>query len=82
MTQYEDMRTNEVDPSRLARGTWCHAKQRQASEGDISASYLADTIGLHARRTGGGADNDTPLKEISLPLVRPEIPANRMDCGV
>ena len=35
-----------VDPSRLASGTWCHSRDRQIGEGDISASYSGDKIGL------------------------------------
>lgn len=35
----------EVDPKRLDRGKWCHTRNRQLGEGDISASYSADRIG-------------------------------------
>ncbi|TRW91947.1 hypothetical protein FNJ84_21420 [Paracoccus sp. M683] len=35
-----------VDPSRLSSGTWCHSRDRQIGEGDISASYSGDKIGL------------------------------------
>ena len=38
-----------VDPARLASGTWCHARERQIGEGDISASYSADKIALEGR---------------------------------
>lgn len=34
-----------VEPSRLASGRWCHDKDRMIGEGDIHASYSADTIG-------------------------------------
>ena len=33
-----------VDPARLASGRWCHTRDRQIGEGDISASYSADKI--------------------------------------
>lgn len=33
-----------VDPARLASGRWCHARDRQIGEGDISAAYSADKI--------------------------------------
>lgn len=35
-----------VNPARLASGRWCHTRDRQIGEGDISASYSADKIGL------------------------------------
>ena len=38
-----------VDPSRLASGTWCHTRDRQIGEGDISASYSADRIGMEGK---------------------------------
>ena len=38
-----------VDPARFEFGTWCHDRDRQIGEGDISASYSADTIGLEGR---------------------------------
>ena len=38
--------TYQTDPARLASGQWCHARQRQIGEGDISASYSADHIGM------------------------------------
>lgn len=38
-----------VDPSRLASGTWCHTRDRQIGEGDISASYSADKIGMEGK---------------------------------
>ncbi len=38
-----------VDPSRLAWGTWCHTRDRQIGEGDISASYSADKIGMEGK---------------------------------
>ncbi|AJE47980.1 hypothetical protein [Celeribacter indicus] len=38
-----------VDPARLASGAWCHTRDRQIGEGDISASYSADKIGLEGR---------------------------------
>lgn len=41
--------TFEVDATRLASGTWCHTGEKQIGEGDISASYSADTIGLESR---------------------------------
>ncbi|TDL74123.1 hypothetical protein E2L08_16675 [Palleronia sediminis] len=33
-----------VDPARLSSGRWCHTRDRQIGEGDISASYSADKI--------------------------------------
>lgn len=38
-----------VDPSRLASGMWCHKRERQIGEGDISRSYSADKIALEGR---------------------------------
>jgi hypothetical protein len=38
-----------VDPARLASGHWCHKRDRQIGEGDISASYSADKIALEGR---------------------------------
>ncbi|QEW21485.1 hypothetical protein LA6_003696 [Marinibacterium anthonyi] len=35
-----------VDPARIASGSWCHTRDRQIGEGDISASYSADKIAL------------------------------------
>lgn len=40
---------HEVEPSRLEVGTWCNARQREIGEGDIAASYSADTIALHGK---------------------------------
>ena len=42
-------RSFAVDPARLASGTWCHVRDRQIGEGDISASYSADKIALEGR---------------------------------
>ena len=33
-----------VSASRLAMGEWCHERNKQLNEGDISAAYSADTI--------------------------------------
>lgn len=35
-----------IDPSRLETGTWCHTRDKIIGEGDISASYSAEEIGL------------------------------------
>jgi len=35
-----------VDPERLASGKWCHRAQKTIGQGDISASYSADRIGM------------------------------------
>jgi len=40
------IREFHVDPSRLASGTWCHTRDIQIGEGDISASYSGDKIGM------------------------------------
>ena len=40
---------HRVDPARLASGTWCHTRERQIGEGDISASYSTDKIGLEGK---------------------------------
>ena len=40
------IREFRVEPSRLASGGWCRTRERQLGEGDISASYSADKIGL------------------------------------
>jgi len=42
----EDQQKIEIEPHRLESGTWCHSRQRQIGEGDISASYSADCIGM------------------------------------
>ena len=39
----------EVDATRLASGTWCHTTDKLVGEGDISASYSADKIGMEGR---------------------------------
>jgi hypothetical protein len=41
--------TFTVDPSRLASGVWSHEFNETVGEGDIAASYCADTIALHNR---------------------------------
>ena len=33
-------------PERLASGNWCHRAQKTLGQGDISASYSADRIGM------------------------------------
>ena len=38
--------TITIDPTRLASGQWCHRAQKTIGEGDISASYSADRIGM------------------------------------
>lgn len=38
--------TNVVDPVRLAPGRWCHHAEKVIGEGDISASYSAERIGM------------------------------------
>lgn len=38
--------SHTVEPSRLAFGAWCHGSEKQIGEGDISASYSADRIGM------------------------------------
>lgn len=35
-----------IDPARLASGQWCHRAQKTIGQGDISASYSADRIGM------------------------------------
>tara|TARA_R110002167_G_scaffold37167_2_gene116661 strand:+ start:83 stop:508 length:426 start_codon:yes stop_codon:yes gene_type:complete len=35
-----------IDPARLADGKWCHRTQNAIGQGDISASYSADRIGM------------------------------------
>ena len=39
-------RIRKVDPGRLSSGRWCHSRDRMVGEGDISASYSADRIGM------------------------------------
>ena len=41
--------TYEVDPSRLASGKWSQEFNATVGEGDIAASYCADTIGLQGK---------------------------------
>ncbi len=38
--------TLAVPPSRLAMGSWCHQTNEKMGEGDIYASYSADTISM------------------------------------
>lgn len=40
---------HELDPDRFEPGTFCSRKERTVGEGDISASYSADTIALEGR---------------------------------
>lgn len=40
---------HELDPDRFTTGTFCYRKERTVGEGDIAASYSADTIGLEGR---------------------------------
>lgn len=49
MSAQVECRTFEVDVARLESGTWCHTRDKQIGEGDINASYSADTIGLEGR---------------------------------
>ena len=44
-----ECRTFQVDVAHLESGTWCHTWDKQIGEGDINASYSADTIGLEGR---------------------------------
>lgn len=37
---------HEVDPARLESGHWCHRAEKTIGQGDISASYSADRIGM------------------------------------
>jgi len=39
-------RMQPIDPARLAAGEWCHQRNKTIGEGDISASYSADRIGM------------------------------------
>jgi hypothetical protein len=41
-----DRHVELVDPERLASGNWCHRAQKTLGQGDISASYSADRIGM------------------------------------
>jgi len=41
-----DPQIQPVDPARLASGAWCHRRQKTIGQGDISASYSADRIGM------------------------------------
>jgi len=41
--------TFDVDPSRLALGQWSHEFNETVREGDIAASYCADTIALEKK---------------------------------
>jgi len=43
-TPTEQPNKHEIDPDRLARGTYCHTQKRTIGEGNISASYSADKI--------------------------------------
>lgn len=45
----DSITTIAVDPARLTRGVWSHEMNRQIGEGDISASYSADTIAFKGR---------------------------------
>ena len=41
-----DEETHAVDPARLESGQWCHRANKTIGQGDISASYSADRIGM------------------------------------
>jgi len=41
------LETHQVDPSRLEQGRWSHEFNQTVGEGDITASYCADSIALH-----------------------------------
>lgn len=41
-----DEQTHAVDPARLESGQWCHRANKTIGQGDISASYSADRIGM------------------------------------
>jgi hypothetical protein len=41
--------THTVDPARLQRGQWSQVFNKTVGEGDIAASYCADTIAMHSR---------------------------------
>lgn len=44
-----DIEIIEIDPARMASGTWCHDREKRFGEGDIAAAYSADSIGMHCR---------------------------------
>jgi hypothetical protein len=46
MSAPDTQKVFHVDPSRFEFGTWCHERDKCIGEGDISASYSADKIGL------------------------------------
>jgi hypothetical protein len=39
--------TYAVDPARFRAGEWCHRAQKTIGQGDISASYSAERIGMN-----------------------------------
>jgi len=41
-----DRLVQPVDPARLASGEWCHRREKAIGQGDISASYSGDRIGM------------------------------------
>ena len=45
----KSLTTYTVDPSRLDHGVWSPEHNRQIGEGDVSASYSADTIAFKSR---------------------------------
>ena len=45
----EPLATYQVDPGRLASGRWSQEFNATVGEGDISASYSGDTIGLQGK---------------------------------
>lgn len=49
MMDSENKQITPVDPARLESGRWCHQSNRTIGEGDISASYSADTIAMAGR---------------------------------
>lgn len=49
MSAPDNPKTFLVDPARLEFGSWCHARDKQIGQGDISASYSADKIALEGR---------------------------------
>ena len=41
-----DPHIQPVDPARLRSGKWCHRAEKTIGQGDISASYSGDRIGM------------------------------------
>jgi hypothetical protein len=61
------MTTHSVDPARLHWGTWCHRVEKILGEGDIAASYSAESY-----RHGRAAEKALWFSRLALGMCEPE----------